>query len=144
MTWVSSFPRRRCSTGRTGWAKNRRCREFGRSATPGIALPAYKLRYGLRMQTTLAKDGQKTTKAVTEAVYEGRQEAARSFKSIFGKRGEGEGQKNEIVITPRKRRGPFPVYASREGNELKCYEIVNNKASRRGDSLTKRSHPWGR
>jgi len=79
------------------------------------------------METTLTEDGQKTTKAVTETVYEGRQKAARSCKSILGKRGEGEGQRNEIVIAPRKHRGPFPVYASRAGNDLKCYEIIDNK-----------------
>ena len=103
---------------------------YGKGARPGIPLPAYKLRYGLGLFTTITGPNGKQTVSVTKEVYEARQAAARRFKGILGLRGEGEGQKNEIVVAPRKHRGPFPVYATRSGELLKCYEIGDNKGVR--------------
>jgi hypothetical protein len=103
---------------------------LGANFKEAIQLPAYKLRYGLGMETAVTEDGKKTMKHVTKDVYEGRQKAARSFKSILGVRAAGDGQKNEIVIAPRKHRGPFPVYATRDRDLLKCYDILDNKGAK--------------
>jgi hypothetical protein len=99
---------------------------IGPKYKPAAPVPAYKLRYGLGLFTTITgPEGQQTVR-VTPEIYAARQNAARHFKSILGIR-TGEGQKNEIVIAIRKHRGNFPVYATREGEVLKCYNIVDNR-----------------
>ena len=99
---------------------------IGPKYKPAAPVPAYKLRYGLGLFTTIiGPQGQQTVR-VTPEIYAARQNAARHFKSILGIR-VGEGQKNEIVIAVRKHRGAFPVYAIREGDVLNCYDIADNK-----------------
>ena len=96
---------------------------LGRSYKPGAPVPAYRLRYGMGLLTTIVGEGGQQTVKVTPEIYAARQEAARHFKSILGVRHIEAGQKNEIVLAIRKHRGPFPVYATREGQVLKCYTI---------------------
>jgi hypothetical protein len=103
---------------------------IGRDYKPGIPLPACKLRYGLGLFTIVTGPNGKQKVSVTKDVYEARQAAARRFNGVLGLRGEGEGQKNEIVIAPRKTSGRFPVYATRDGLVLKCYESATATAQK--------------
>ena len=95
---------------------------FGRTYKPAAPIPAYKLRYGLGLQTTvIGKQGQETVR-VTPSILEARQSSARKFKSILGIREA----KNEIVVAIRQHNGPFPVYGIRAGNIIKCYDIASS------------------
>jgi hypothetical protein len=97
---------------------------IGRSYKPGIPLPAYKLRYGLGLLTTVTGEGgQSKSVTVTSDILLKRQEAARKFKSILGIRDA----KNEIVVAIRQHAGPFPVYGTRVGAIIKCYDIASSQ-----------------
>jgi hypothetical protein len=87
---------------------------------PGPRDRKFKLRYGLVEEVTVPKDvhGSGVLK-VTPEVYEGRQQAARNYRSILDRTG-----KNEIMIALRQHNGPFPVYAQRRDKTLLCYDIV--------------------
>jgi hypothetical protein len=98
---------------------------------PGHGQPAYKLRYSLTKNTTVA-GSDKINTPVTLQMYRERQLAALQFKSILGKRDA----KNEIVIAIRSHEGPFPVYALRQSGELKCYRIVNNAMEFTGKTIS--------
>lgn len=92
--------------------------------------PQYKLRYGL--VASMTAPGVPLGIPVTANVYAARRQAALKFKSILDKRDA----KNEIIISIRRHAGLFPVYAIREGEELACYQIVNNAMERTGDMIS--------
>ena len=93
----------------------------------------YKLRYGLVSTTTVLNEQQQSESVWVDAArYAARQQEALRFKSILGKRDA----KNEIVIAIRHHAGPFPVYAVREGNVLKCYDIVNGDMKENGKTIS--------
>lgn len=99
------------------------------SPRPGDG-PQYKLRYGL--VASMTAPGVPLGIPVTAQVYAARRQAALKFKSILDKRDA----KNEIIISIRRHAGRFPVYAIREGEELACYQIVNNDMERTGDVIS--------
>jgi len=96
----------------------------GMTAVPaprGGTGPQYKMRYGSK----------------TLAGYAVRKAAARKFKGILARR---PGLKNEVVIAIRQHAGPFPVYAVRNGNRFKCYDIVRKAMTLNGDEISPDGH----
>jgi hypothetical protein len=96
--------------------------------------PKFRLRYGLGNTTTaLTKEGQKSLK-VTPEVYQARQQAAVAFKSILDIRDA----KNEIVVAFRKHAAGFPLYAERDGNLLRVFNIGGTAKQRTGQTISSR------
>ena len=95
------------------------------SASTANEGPHFKLRYGLLAAMTqrgVGGDGQETVSVTTET-YQARQQAGIRFKSVLA---AARGRKNEIVVAVRQHAGAFPVYAERNGMELRCFRLEGN------------------